>query len=481
VTDAPVSFPSSAGSVPAQGRDEASAHAMPRTWLDEVLRAFADVRGGEGLTAVLLGVALFVGLFGYYLLKTVREPWVLATGGAELRSYATGIQAVVLMAFLPAYAAVARRVSRAHLVLGTSVFYLVCIEVFSVLAWLQVPFVGLIFHVWLGIYVLTTVAQLWSVANDLYGRDRGARLFPLVAIGAPLGSALGALAAARLFSGPSAIASLLQLASVLILMQLALLFWITRRPEAAVEPRERIEAKTSIHMVLTSPYLKWVALLFVVLNLVNTTGEYLLARAIVTEADQATRAAVASGIAAVDPDAFRSDFIRTTYGNFYFVVNVLSVVLQALLASRLVRAFGLRGALLMLPIVALGVYGMMAMGVGFWLLRALKVAENATDYSIENTARAILWLPTSRAEKYVGKQTVDTFFVRVGDVLSAMLVFGFAQAGDVLGERSGTVLSLINVGFAAAAIAVSVLIARKHAVLSAARVSDPPAPGTQQR
>jgi AAA family ATP:ADP antiporter len=444
---------------------------MPRTWFDQMLRAFADVRGGEGLTAVLLGFSLFVGLFGYYLLKTVREPWVLATGGAELRSYATGFQAVVLVFALPIYAAVARRVTRTQLVLGTSVVFLLCIELFSVLAWLEVPYVGLIFHVWLGIYVLTSVAQLWSLGNDLYGRDKGARLFPLVAIGAPVGSALGALAAARLFSGTSAIASLLQLASVFILVQLALLFAITRRPEATHEPKERIEAKTSIRMVLASPYLRWVALLFVVLNLINTTGEFLLARAIVSEADAAEALALASN-AALDGAAIRSDFIRTTYGDFYFVVNVLSVLLQALLASRLVRMWGLRGALLMLPIVAVGVYGFMAAGVGFFLIRALKVAENATDYSIENTARAILWLPTSRSEKYIGKQTVDTFFVRLGDVLSALLVFGFVTLGDHLG--SGSVLAITNVVLAIGAIGISLLIARRHGVLHAARTSAAP-------
>lgn len=444
---------------------------MPRTWFDQILRAFADVRGGEGLTAVLLGCSLFVGLFGYYLLKTVREPWVLATGGAELRSYATGFQAVVLVFLLPLYAAIARRVTRKQLVIGTSIFFLLCIELFSVLAWLEVPYVGLIFHVWLGIYVLTSVAQLWSLGNDLYGRDKGARLFPLVAIGAPVGSALGALAAAHLFSGADAIASLLQLASAFILVQLALLFAITKRPEAANEPKERIEAKTSIRMVLASPYLRWVALLFVVLNLINTTGEFLLARAVVSEADAATALALASN-ATLDAGAVRGDFIRTTYGDFYFVVNVLSVLLQALLASRIVRVWGLRGALLMLPIVAVGVYGFMAAGVGFFLIRALKVAENATDYSIENTARAILWLPTSRSEKYVGKQTVDTFFVRLGDVLSALLVFGFVSLGDRLG--SGAVLSITNVVLALTAIAISLVIAKRHGVLHAARTSEAP-------
>ena len=89
--------PSSPGTLSAEQDDPV----LRRSIFEEALRAFADVRGGEGLTAVLLGFSLFVGLFGYYLLKTVREPWVLATGGAELRSYATGFQAVVLMGLLP--------------------------------------------------------------------------------------------------------------------------------------------------------------------------------------------------------------------------------------------------------------------------------------------------------------------------------------------------------------------------------------------
>ena len=40
-----------------------------------------------------------------------------------------------------------------------------------------------------------------------------------------------------------------------------------------------------------------------------------------------------------------------------------------------------------------------------------------------NTARQLLWLPTSREEKYKAKQTVDTFFVRIGDLVSAGVVF----------------------------------------------------------
>ena len=57
----------------------------------------------------------------------------------------------------------------------------------------------------------------------------------------------------------------------------------------------------------------------------------------------------------------------------------------------------------------------------------LKIADNSIDYSLGNTTKQALWLPTSREAKYKAKQAVDSFFVRMGDVLQAGLVF--------LGER----------------------------------------------
>jgi hypothetical protein len=66
---------------------------------------------------------------------------------------------------------------------------------------------------------------------------------------------------------------------------------------------------------------------------------------------------------------------------------------------------------------------LIAAGVGFAVVRWIKTAENATDYSLMNTARQMLWLPTTREEKYKAKQAIDTFFVRGGDVLSAGVVY----------------------------------------------------------
>jgi len=56
------------------------------------------------------------------------------------------------------------------------------------------------------------------------------------------------------------------------------------------------------------------------------------------------------------------------------------------------------------------------------VVKMLKIAENASDYSINNTARNVLWLPVSSEMKYQGKPAIDTLYVRIGDGLAALTV-----------------------------------------------------------
>ncbi len=84
----------------------------------------------------------------------------------------------------------------------------------------------------------------------------------------------------------------------------------------------------------------------------------------------------------------------------------------------------------------------MAGGVSFVLFRWAKTAENWTDYSVMNTVKQMLWLPTTRTEKYNAKQAIDTFFVRGGDLLSSAVVFLGIHVLSL--ERSG--FGLVNFG-----------------------------------
>lgn len=119
-----------------------------------------------------------------------------------------------------------------------------------------------------------------------------------------------------------------------------------------------------------------------------------------------------------------------------------TVSLQALVVSRLVRVWGLERAFFVLPVIAL----VDALGAAAVPLLAVvfvgKVAENATDYSLNNTLRNMLWLPTTRDMKYKAKQAIDTFFVRMGDVGSALVVFALARQLE-LGVRAFALLNLL--------------------------------------
>ena len=172
---------------------------MPqKSRLERALSLFTDIRGGEGVTAVLMLVNIFLLLVCYSVIKTVREPLILLGGGAEVRSYAAAGQALVLIGFVPLYAWLAGRVGRAKLLITVSLFFVACIELFATAVATRVPYVGVAFFIWVGVFNMSLVAQFWSFANDIYSKEAGERLFPIIVIGMTGGAPLGSFVSARL-------------------------------------------------------------------------------------------------------------------------------------------------------------------------------------------------------------------------------------------------------------------------------------------
>jgi AAA family ATP:ADP antiporter len=437
-----------------------SAAARPRL-LDRLLTPFTDVEAGEAGTALLMFVSLFLLLLGYYVLKTVREPLILASG-AKVKSYASAGQALTLMAFVPLYGWFSSKVGRARLILVFILFFVVNIEMFSLAGRAGVPYVGIVYYIWVGIFSLTTIAQFWSFANDIYRREAGERLFAFIFLGGSLGALVGARVAERLFESGVNPYDMMHLTTALLLVHLALYRVVDRREsqrpsQAAVAATPLSAAKGGFRLVFQSPYLRLLAALIVLLNVVNSTGEYVLGASVVN----AAKAAVAA-----DPSLSRDAFIGAFYGRFNFYFNALGVFLQAFVVSRIVKYLGMAGVILALPFVALGGYGLIAAGAGLSLIRWTKIAENATDYSVMNTARQLVWLPTGRDEKYKAKQAVDTFFVRAGDVLQAVIVFaGTAWLG--LGVRGFAVGNVILVSVW---LVVAFLLLRQYGIIMRSRV-----------
>src|SRR5439155_26736895 len=159
---------------------------------------FADVPAGESLTAFLLMINIFCLLAAYSMLKTIREPLVLTSpGGAEAKSYAAAAIAGLFLILVPLYSAIASRVSRVRLVNGVTLFFVACLVAFFALQRAGVP-IGVAFFIWVGIFNLMVIAQMWAFANDIYAVNQGKRLFAIIGFGAALGASAGSFATGQL-------------------------------------------------------------------------------------------------------------------------------------------------------------------------------------------------------------------------------------------------------------------------------------------
>ena len=434
-----------------------------RTPLERFLALFADVRPGEGVTVVLLMLNVLLLLSCYYIIKPVREALILGGESAEVKSYASAVMAVVLIGLVPAYGRFASRVNRMRLIGVVSTIFVLNLLLFYVLGRVGVPHLGIAFFIWVGIFNLMIIAQFWSFANDIYTQEEGERLFGVVAFGASLGAILGGRVANVLFRTLGAY-NLLLLAAALLAGSLLLTATVNRIEIAARDPRNRQAATAPLGpeggfgLVFSDRYLLYIALIALVLNVVNTNGEYILGKTLTEAADRLIAAGSTGGLS---PAEFKRNFIGEYYAGFFTWVNSVGAVVQLFVVSRLIQRIGVRTALFVLPLIALGGYTLLVVAPVIGYIRAVKIAENSTDYSLQNTARQALFLPTSREAKYKAKAAIDTFFVRVGDVLSAGVVF----AVTALAFRTRTI-ALLNIVFVLVWILLVFAIGRRHKALT---------------
>jgi ATP:ADP antiporter, AAA family len=464
---------------PPMAEDEDTFDEPEPSGFEKLLGLFTDVKAGEGVTALLLVLNVLLLLTAYYVIKPVRDALITGMPGGKgdvYKSYMGGAIAVALLFAVPAYTSFAKKLPRNRLVVGAILFFVSNIVLFALGTTLPNTdsWLPLVFYLWVGIFNMMVVAQFWAFANDIYDEEQGKRLFPLVGIGASFGAVVGGALAkflpvrpeSNLQGGCSAVTKQvgyldtfsMLLVSGGILVICALLTQMVHKRELVPKQRKKIKSQLKVTMsasaddmkeavakleekaaakktqeankdqsqgafamVFRYRYLILLAAFSLLFTFANTNGEYMIGNLVKKHvfstvgqcefADEATKKAFISGM------------FTSWYGDFYLYVNIVGVLLQSFAVSRVVKWAGLKAALFVFPIVALLGASAVLLLPALAVLRTAKIGENATDYSFNNTVRNMLWLPTTKAMKYQAKQAVDTFFVRMGDVSSALMVF----------------------------------------------------------
>ncbi len=415
--------------------DESDAKSPQRSVVERILGIFTDVRAGEGTTALLMLSNTFILLCVYYFIKPLREGWIATSDisgltKVEVKAYSSFAQSLCLVFMMGWYGRLASRWSRVTLITRSTLFAISNLVVFWLLQpgliFEDLPLIGIVFYVWVGIMGVFVMAQFWTFCADVYTDERGRRILPLIAVGATLGAVAGSkIISTFVGSGLIGGGTFLILAALPLFVSIGLTISVDRREGGPGGPATRSAPSdpgaasifSGVRLVLVSRFLLAAAMVTLLTNWVNTNGENLLFRVV-----QETLAGQAAARGLHDPLAtaeFTRDGTTVFYGDFFFWVNTIALVLQAFVASRLLKYGGFATIALMLPVIAILSYSAMVVLPILAVVKAMKISENATDYSINNTARHVLWLPVSSEMKYRGKPVIDTFFVRLGDGLAA--------------------------------------------------------------
>jgi AAA family ATP:ADP antiporter len=450
------------------------------TRTERVLRLFTDVRPGEGATALLMFANVFLILCAYYFVKPLREGWIAVSSIAslspmEIKAYSSFCQSLLLLAAVSGYGRLAERLPRGDLVTGATLFAMSNLLLF----WLlqpgffvdHLPGTGIAFYLWVGMFGVFIVAQFWAFAADLYEEESGGRLIPLIALGATAGAASGAWLTERivgsglLSSHSLLLAALVPLSLSVLLTRMADRRGAHTRARGTGGPREAPVAATHVRsalgVVVESRYLLAVAGVTLLLNWVNTNGENLLVGVVQESLSAHARENGITDAASILE--FTREGTTAFYGSFFFWVNASALMLQAFVASRLLRYGGFGPLLLILPVVALMSYSIMAWLPVLAIVKVMKIAENSTDYSINNTARHVLWLPVAAEDKYKGKPTIDSLFARIGDGLAALTVL----VGVQLLALNTSQFFAFTVALVVFWLALAVVVVREHGALTA--------------
>lgn len=369
-----------------------------------IAKVWQDFRSPEGVATLRFAIRLFLILLAYYLMKPVREELILDGGSAEIRSYALAGQAMLLLIMVPIYGHIIKHLHGDKLFHIVTIFLAANIGLFYLLGSSGMD-IGVPFFIWLGIFSVVQISQFWTMVSDYHCVEKGKRLTSYIAIGGSLGAMIGAMVAKALY---------LELGAYnLMLVAIAMLVIAVIIPGAKVEMRkdhnEEMDDESLKHLlgglkrVLDVPYLRWIAASVVLLNLINSTGEFILADFVTAEKS--------------------GKEIGEFYSTFYLYVNIATLILQAFVVRPLYQAIGVGGALISLAIFNLSMYlSVLAFPVLAWFA-IVKMADNSIDYSVANTTKQILFLPLDRFTRYEGMLAVNTFFTRFGDLIQGGIIF----------------------------------------------------------
>jgi len=443
--------------------------------LSSLWRRVVDVRPGEGARTALLLVEVLLIISAYTMTKTVRDAVFLSKFGLVELSYVMFAIAGVAGFVVSIYSRLTAGRPRATVVVGTHVVVGATLMLFAPALRAGSATLAWVFYLWSAVFGLLLVADFWLLANDLFHAAQAKRIFPFLGAGAILGGVVGGTLA-RLLAKPLGTSALLYViaAQVIAAGVIGAAAW-QRRPHDPDERRDEpaapaVGAFEGLSLLRRNRYVRVLAILMVCMTVCITVVQW-----------------QGKGIAKHHFGS-NADEMAAFFGLLQAVVSAASFVLQLLGTPWLLRRFGVRASLYVLPLsfVVGGVALMAAMHVPMVALPAAMVAivlGDALRFSVDKASVELLYLPLPPSVKGPAKRFIDTAVDRVAGAVAGFLWLGLTWAFAIeapgrIGYASLLVLAVVAVWLVAIARARRGYREMYRRVLRAAAEVAPPTGGS---
>ncbi len=408
-----------------------------------LIKRLFNLERGEIVRAVLMFLYAFLLLSAYLILKPVRNSLFLNKFGADQLVYMYMIIAVAATPAASVYGWIADRTNLPRLVGGTTVFIVISLAAFWYLIGAQYGWLVYVFYVWVSLFGVFTTSQFWLLANYVFDAREAKRVFPFIAAGAIVGGMTGS-ALTNLLAELTGTENLLWICVLfmLICFGLLLIVWRMRRGDETKEDKLRSrkgDLKGILPVIRKSRHLILLTIMIGLTVMVSTFVDFQFNKVVNNSFDD-------------------KDKLTAFFGAFFFSLSFLSLLLQLLFSSRILRRFGVGAAILFLPVglllgsAAIFIYPVLASAI------LVKLSDGSFRYSINKTGLELLYLPVPVAIK----NRIKAFMDVVGD--------RFARGiGGALLYLVSTVLawpiqwiSFLSAGLISIWIAVAILIKREY-------------------
>ncbi len=391
--------------------------------------------------------AMFIGYHKLHALSFLGQ----TIDAAQAELLAKELNVVIAFVAMVAYTLLARRYKREHYTLLVSSFFVICLILFYFFIDSTSKFSVWAFYLFGDLFITSMLLMFFSFLNDSFDPKTSKLTYGLIGTGGVLGGFFGssviAHQSALVEPSSSILLSLLLVIGVVLIEHLAAHI-IERRPALEFnsttstplpEGGAYVHAVEGMRLTLRSPYLRWVAGIVMLYEITSIVIDYQFTSSVL--------------------HSITSEHYKTYFASVYAFSNFAALLIQIFLTSWVIKRWGIAVALCVLPISVLcGSLGYLFFPILIFG-SLLNTFDYAFAYSIQQTAKELLYVPISRKEKYEAKAFIDIFWLRLGKGIAVLLVYLVSLA---FSGESVRWLSLLLVIIMFAWIALGLLAGRYH-------------------